>query len=96
MKRKHLHTFLIMCIALLPSVTVKAGDNKWTLNANQTEWLYTYTTKLHPTTFSSNGYTYNGYAQGKITLLVPQHTRDQPHRKRTVGRFRYAHRNSRR
>ena len=68
MKRKHLHTLLIMSIALLCAVTAKAGDNKWTLNANQTEWLYTYTTKLHPTTFSSNGYTYNGYAQGKITF----------------------------
>lgn len=68
MKRKHLHTLLIMCIALLCAVTVKAGDNKWTLNANQTEWLYTYTTDRYPTTFLVNGYSYNGYAQGKITF----------------------------
>lgn len=68
MKRKHLHTLLIMSIALLCAVTAKAGDNKWTLNANQTEWLYTYTTKLHPTTFSMGGTNYNGYAQGRITF----------------------------
>ena len=68
MKRKHLHTLLIMSIALLCAVTAKAGDNRWTLNANQTEWLYTYTTKRHPTTFSMGGYNYNGYAQGKITF----------------------------
>ena len=67
MKRNHLHT-LLTCIALLCAVTAKAGDNKWTLNANQTEWLYTYTTNRYSTTFTANGYSYNGYAQGKITF----------------------------
>ena len=67
MKRNHLHT-LLTCIALLCAVTAKAGDNKWTLNADQTEWQYTYTTGRYSTTFTANGYSYNGYAQGRITF----------------------------
>ena len=67
MTRKHLHTLLIMCLALLSCVMAKAGDNKptWELNADKTEWLYTYTTKKYPAG------TYNGYdtyIQGKITF----------------------------
>lgn len=55
MTRKHLHTLLIMCIALLSCVTAQAGDNEWTVNPNnKKELLYTYRTK--------------NYTYGKYTL----------------------------
>ena len=65
MTRKHFYTLLITCLALLASVTAQAGDNKWTLNTDKTEWVYTYTTEKYP------GGTYRGYdtyIQGKITF----------------------------
>ena len=53
MTRKHFYTLLIMCIALLSSVTALAGLNEWTENpSNKKELLYTYTTKAWPTTYS--------------------------------------------
>lgn len=55
MTRKHLHTLLITCIALLSSVTAQAGLNEWTVNPNnKKELLYTYRTK--------------NYTYGKYTL----------------------------
>lgn len=55
MTRKHLHTLLITCIALLSCVTAQAGDNEWTVNPNnKKELLYTYRTK--------------NYTYGKYTL----------------------------
>lgn len=76
MTRKHLHTLLITCLALLSCVTAQAGDNKWTLNADETEWLYTYTTeKYYKDEYgnqyyltASNGYSYEIYYQGQITF----------------------------
>lgn len=65
MTKKHFYTLLITCIALLSSVTAQAGDNKWTLNANGTEWLYTYTTKQCPFV-DANGRQL--YAVGQITF----------------------------
>lgn len=65
MTRKHLRTLLITCLALLSSVTTKAGDNKWTLNANGTEWLYTYTTQRCPFV---DAYGNRLEAVGKITF----------------------------
>ena len=53
MTRKHLHTLLITCIALLSSVTAQAGLNEWTVNKdNSKELLYTYRTKAWSTTYS--------------------------------------------
>ena len=53
MTRKHLRTLLIACIALLSSVTAKAGDKTWTPNPNNSkELLYTYTTDAWPDTYS--------------------------------------------
>lgn len=61
MTRKHLHTLLITCIALLSCVTAQAGLNKWTVNPNNSkELLYTYRTK---------NYTYGEYTlHGEITF----------------------------
>ena len=61
MIRKHLHTLLITCIALLSCVTAKAGDKTWTRNPNNSkELLYTYKTKT---------YDYAGYkVYGEITF----------------------------
>lgn len=59
---------IIALAAFLHCGNAMAGDNEWTLNADGTEWLYTYTTGRYPTTFSNAGYTYNGFAQGKITF----------------------------
>lgn len=53
MTRKHLHTLLITCIALLSCVTAQAGLNEWTVNKdNSKELLYTYRTKAWSTTYS--------------------------------------------
>lgn len=65
MTRKHFYTLLITCLALLSSVTAQAGDNKWTLNADKTEWLYTYTTGQHPFV---DAYNNQLYAVGQITF----------------------------
>lgn len=61
MTRKHLHTLLITCLALLSCVTAQAGLNKWTVNPNNgKELLYTYRT---------NDYTYGKYTlHGEITF----------------------------
>lgn len=61
MTRKHLHTLLITCLALLSCVTAQAGLNKWTVNPNNgKELLYTYRTK---------NYTYGEYTlYGEITF----------------------------
>ena len=59
---------IIALAAFLHCGNAMAGDNEWTLIADGTEWLYTYTTGRYPTTFSNAGYTYNGFAQGKITF----------------------------
>ena len=61
MTRKHLHTLLITCLALLSCVTAQAGLNKWTVNPNNSkELLYTYRTK---------NYTYGEYTlHGEITF----------------------------
>lgn len=61
MTRKHLHTLLITCIALLSCVTAKAGLNEWTVNPNNSkELLYTYRT---------GNYTYGKYTlYGEITF----------------------------
>lgn len=62
MTRKHLHTLLITCLALLSSVTAQAGDKTWTPNPNnKKELLYTYTTNAWPTTYS-------GYIFGPISF----------------------------
>mgnify|MGYP005924725425 CR=1 FL=1 len=65
MTRKHFYTLLITCLALLASVTAQAGDNKWTLNADKTEWQYTYTTGQHPFV---DAYNNQLYAVGQITF----------------------------
>ena len=65
MTRKHFYTLLITCLALLSCVTAKAGDKTWTLNADKTEWLYTYTTEKHPFV---DKYGYQLYAVGQITF----------------------------
>ena len=61
MARKHFYTLLITCLALLASVTAKAGNREWTVNPNNSkELLYTYRTK---------NYTYDGYnLYGEITF----------------------------
>ncbi|EFA45189.1 hypothetical protein HMPREF0645_0416 [Hallella bergensis DSM 17361] len=61
MIRKHLHTLLITCLALLSCVTAQAGLNEWTVNPkNSKELLYTYKTKT---------YDYAGYkVYGEITF----------------------------
>lgn len=61
MTRKHLHTLLITCLALLSCVTAKAGLNEWTVNPNNSkELLYTYRT---------GNYTYGKYTlYGEITF----------------------------
>ncbi len=61
MPRKHFYTLLITCIALLASVTAKAGNREWTVNPNNSkELLYTYRTK---------NYTYGNYTvYGEITF----------------------------
>ena len=61
MSRKHFYTLLITCIALLASVTAKAGNREWTVNPNNSkELLYTYRTK---------NYTYGNYTvYGEITF----------------------------
>lgn len=65
MTRKHFYTLLITCLALLSSVTAQAGLNEWTLNADKTEWLYTYTTGQHPFV---DAYNNQLYAVGQITF----------------------------
>lgn len=65
MTRKHFYTLLITCLALLSSVTAQAGLNEWTLNAEKTEWLYTYTTKQHR---FEDAYGNQLYAVGQITF----------------------------
>lgn len=61
MTRKHLHTLLITCLALLSCVTAQAGLNEWTENPkNKKELLYTYKTE---------NYTYGKYTlYGEITF----------------------------
>lgn len=61
MIRKHLHTLLMTCIALLSCVTAQAGLNEWTVNPkNSKELLYTYRTGTYP---------YGGYqVYGEITF----------------------------
>ena len=61
MARKHFYTLLITCLALLASVTAKAGNREWTVNPNNSkELLYTYRTK---------NYTYGEYTlHGEITF----------------------------
>ncbi|MFQ7113818.1 hypothetical protein [Hallella bergensis] len=86
MTRKHLHTLLITCIALLFCVMAKAGDKTWTPNPNNPkELLYTYRTEAYPTTYSGyifatdfrtpRKYTnYSIYVVGEITFSFRNET----------------------
>ena len=66
MTRKHLHTLLITCLALLSSVTAQAGDKTWTPNPNnKKELLYTYTTNAWPTTYSGYIFGPTSFSQWK-------------------------------